>query len=456
MRRLSVPALVVLCALIPPASGGATTLGCDDFQYCTDLGGAFKTNSLYTIHLSRAIVEKSRARFADLRLLSDRGTEIPYVIIDEDHRGEPVKTYTLGITDYASRQESATITAKLPKDHRPISSIVLKTDDRDFHKKAVLSGSSDGKSWRILAERAIYDFSSQVDLRNTKIPFKPSRYRYYRLKLVDVQSGGDHQQAIKLKYEGLDFSVNEVRKKALRIQRMEGVTGRSETKGAVYDRKVFLDVPVELDKAGNSVIILKAGVPMDRISFTLSNPYFSRAVRLRYSDTGEDDSYRPLNRSTIYRFTLAGRKEAKNVIEARSSKHRYYKIVIANKSNPPLDLQGLTLSWVRKNLYFVALNDGAAYSLCLGNTVLSRPDYELKRFITRDNLSRHTAQPVQTGPVTANAGYVPAPSGEGKARMEKLILTVIIIILVLGMGFWLYRLVRKMAHENDSRGKRDG
>ncbi len=59
------------------------------------------------------------------------------------------------------------------------------------------------------------------------------------------------------------------------------------------------------------------------------------------------------------------------------------------------------------------------------------------------------------GEFSSVASDIPAPPEEGKARMEKFILTVIIIMFVLGMGFWLYRLVRKLAHENDSRGRQD-
>ena len=455
MTRFSFLIMIVLCAVMSPASEGAAPPGRDDFQYCADLRGAFKGNALYMLHLSGGIIEKSRARFTDLRLFNARGKEIPYVIINEDYPGEPVQTYALEITDYSSDSTSALITAKLPKGHRPISSIELKIDDRDFHKKVLLSGSSDMQSWRVLAEAGIYDFSSQVDLRNTTIPFQQSRERYYRLKLTDVKSGGNHQQSIKLKYEGLDFSVNAVEKRALRIQRIAGMTGQRRKQQPVYDRKVFSDVPMELDKQGNSVIVLKADLPMDRILFTLSNPYFSRAIRLRYSDTGNDGSYRLLTRSTIYRFTLSGRHESKDYIESRSQKQVYYEIVVENKNNPPLALERITIAWVRKNLYFIALNDGEGYTLCFGNPILPKPKYDLGRFINRNSLSQHAFQQIQTAPVRENSSYVPPTHRGRRAHREKIVLSMVVILLVGGLGYWIYRLVRKITHERDTHGKHD-
>ncbi len=415
-----------------------------DFSYCADVQAVIKADSLYQVHLSDDIIQKTSAGLFDLRLFDSSGKETPFTVIENvPPYEETAETYPLEITGYDAGASSSVITMKLPQKHRPISLLDLDIADKDFKKHVALSGSSDGKTWQTTAEDSIYDFTSQVELRKTRIEFPKSEARFFRLTLTDFAPQSATQQSIKLKYEGLEFSVNGAQKKELRIHAVKGSTLIPAEKKPVYDQKNFTDLGPVLDKDGNTVIVIAAALPVDRLSIDVTNHYYYRTINLYGSATGRDDSYRFLASQPIYRFPLSSEQhEEKNHIELNLPKYAYYKVIVMNKNNPSLDMRGITVSWIQQNLYFIALRNDERYSLCFGNQRMTRPDYDIVKFVNRNSLSRHSfehatlASPVRSG----------GPSLTLRERlvgMEKLFLKVVVVLLVVGMGGWLYTLLKK-------------
>jgi hypothetical protein len=432
--------LLILATCFSPAEIFADTLTPKDFQYCAEVEGTLKAETLYQIHIPDEIIAKANTGFEDLRVFDISLKEVPWVMIENIPPHETVETYPLEITGYDNDGSSAIVSMKLPEKHRPISALDLKIVDKDFKKRISLSGSSDGKTWQPVTEDSIYDFSSQVKVRKTKIEFSKTDYRYFRLKLADFKTVSGGTPTIKLKYEGLDFSVNGVPKRDLRIHAVEGRTQLTSEKKPVYDRKIFSNPASVPDKDGNTVIILHAELPIDRITFDIANPYYYRTVTVYGSNTGKDDSYRHLSSQVIYRFPLSSdQHEEKRFIDQRIPKHAYYKLVITNKNNPPLEMKGIELSWVQQNLYFIALKNNERYSLCFGNQLVKKPDYDIANFINQNTLSRNPFERVELATQRASGG----PRPELFGGFEKNILKIIVVLLVMGIGVWLYTLMKK-------------
>ncbi len=435
--------LAIGVLLFRPATGSAAPLAGADFKYCAEISGPLDKNILYQVHLPAEVLEQCAAGFADARILDPENREIPRVVLEEIFPAETPDVYPFEITGYHANPSSSTITMKLPDKHRAISVLDLEIPDRDFKKHVLLSGSSDNKTWRQVAEDDIYDFSSQVDLRKTKLQFTAADERFFKLTLIDSPALAGSRQAVSLKYQGLDFNVQAAGKKDIRIHAIEGRTAANSAQPAVYDERVLGGPSVAVDKDGNSIVLFRAGLPVDRFALDIANPYFYRAVMLYASETGKEDSYTLIARQQLYRFPLSARRqESRNTIEKRVSKP-FYKIVIQNRSNPPLEIRKVTLSWIRKDLYFMALSNSESYSLCFGNSALTPPDYDLQRFVTTVSVRQQQYRPGAMGQVRENAGFVPAPPGEKKAKMERKILSSVVVLLVIGMGFWLYSLMKK-------------
>lgn len=433
--------IIALCCIATPLFAAQLTPA--DFTYCADVQGTVKAESLYQIHLNDEIIQKTGAGLEDLRLFDASDKETPLVVIGNVPPFEAIETYPLEITGYDKDKSSAVVIMRLPQKHRPISMLNLETPDRDFRKRAALSANDGDRTWKPLVEETIYDFSSQVNVRKTKLEFAPTDARYFRLTLTDLDPRTADQPSIKLKYKDLDFSVNGAQKKELRIHSVQGSTGMPAEKRPVYDQKTVTDLSPALDKDGNTVLLIPAGLPIDKVMLDVANPYYYRSVYLYGSATGQEDSWQFLANDVIYRFPLSSeQREERNVLEHHVPKQAYYKIVVMNKNNPPLVIKTVTLFRVQQNLYFIALANSDRYSLCFGNTRVKRPDYDLARFVNQDTLSRHSFERRELSALQAGSG--PRPTlGERVAGMEKLILKIVVVLLVIGMGFWLFTLLKK-------------
>jgi hypothetical protein len=415
-----------------------------DFTYCSDVQGASKADSLYQVHLPEEVIRNSAPGLHDLRLFNSSGKETPFTIIENvPPYEETLETYSLEVTGYESGPASALITMKLPEKHRPVSVLDLDIADRDFRKRLVLAASRDGKTWQHLAEDSIYDFTSQVDLRKTRVEFKKTDARFFRIELAEVVQQPEAGQSIKLAYEGLEFSVLGAQKKNLRIRSVKGSTLVPAKKKPAYDRKKFTDITPALDKDGNTTIELAPALPVDQLSFDIKNHYYYRTVNIYGSATGKDDSFRLLASRAVYRFPLSpDQREEKNEIDTALPTCSHYKIVVLNKSNTPLDITAMTVSWVGKNLYFVAPANDGRYSLCYGNQRMIRPDYDIVRFVNRHTLSQFAPELAALADPVRKEG----PSltlRERIAGMEKPLLRIVVVLLVIGMGAWLFSLLKK-------------
>ena len=125
-----------------------------------------------------------------------------------------------------------------------------------------------------------------------------------------------------------------------------------------------------------------------------------------------------------------------------SPKQAFYKIVIMNRNNPQLELKGITLSWIQQNLYFIALRSGERYSLCMGNPRVKGPDYDIVSFVNQNTLVAPSLRANGTC-IAEPEGWSAAYARRTRRRHGKNILKIVVVLLVLGMGFWLYTLLKK-------------
>ena len=98
MKRLFVAFSLSLLAWCLPAQTISAPLTPADFQYCTDVKGAFKAELLYQIHLTDEIIQKTAPGFEDLRLFDAASKEITSILIGNNPPFDTVETYPLEIT----------------------------------------------------------------------------------------------------------------------------------------------------------------------------------------------------------------------------------------------------------------------------------------------------------------------------------------------------------------------
>ncbi len=416
-----------------------------DFKYSLELNGAITKDNIYQIHLENDVLEKCTPGSKDIRLFDSKNNEIPYVILDYNYIPEKDKIQKLKITKYHYDENSAVIRLSTLKKEKSIqiNTFYLDITNRDFNKKIKISGSNNGKKWVLIKEDTIYDFSSQVDLRKTEVEFESVSYPYYLITLTDEEIQKDSQQSIKLKYDRLEFSVDNIENKKLHINSVIGKFKTEKSKNIIYDEKFFTGITASLDKNGDTVIEIEAKLPVKKIYFDINNAYYYRKARVYYSDTGDTDSYKLLKKGVIYTFTLFNVTDVKNYLCFSSPKYNFYKLVIENKNNPPLDIKNITFKWIQKNLYFVAINNDTQHFLCFGNKNTDKPEYDLSKFIHKNNWYKQDYTKLEESDILDNDNFISRLGKNKKAQIEKIILMTIVIFLVLGISFFLYSLMKK-------------
>jgi hypothetical protein len=441
----TIPALILFFLMLYPyTDASAASLTPDNFRYTAQIQGPIKKTVLYQVSLNSEIMQKCSRTCSDLRIFDSDNKEIPYVIIEHSQPDERVEIYPLEMTDYREDAGVAIATMKLPEKHEPIGELHVNTHSRDFKKTIVGYGSHDLKKWVLLAEDTIFDFSSQVDLRKAHVRFTESNYRYYRLELLDSITTGKKNESIRLRYNGLDFSIDGYDKGKLRIDSIQGKTSPAKGK-IIFDGKVLTNISSRVDEEQNTVIFFETNLAFEKISFEISNSYYFRTAELYYSDSGKKDSYKLMNRGPIYQFPLSSTAvETRNYLESGRAEHNFYKMLIANKNSPPLEIRSIHLQWARKSLYFIGLNDVPEYRLCIGNPHVEKPDYDLLKFINQGNWYKHAYEHLEISAIQQNTKFTPGIANDKRARIEKTVLIVTVMLLVFIIGYWLYALIKKV------------
>ncbi|MEO5358586.1 MAG: hypothetical protein H7844_14995 [Nitrospirae bacterium YQR-1] len=441
--RVLVAILITLLFPFSTYSAEKKSVKRTDFPYYAAITGNFKKGELYKAHLTADIIQKSRGGLNRFRLYDGTGRDVPYVIIENIFPGEPLKTYHLNVIDYSIKDNVTTITLEMPTGVTDSVAILeLNIDGKDFHKNVKLYGSQDLKKMEPLTDDSVYDFTSAVDLRKTAITFKKSAYRYFILKLTEPEGGKQSDENLKLQYKGLDLMTNAVHNQQLKINSVTGLTTTDPKMRFVYDNKTFTDFELNTDGGNNSIIIVKAALSANRINFNISNPYYNRRVNIFSSETGDKDSYVVLSTgSAIYSFPLIAGGLTRDFIGLNSGHHIFYKFVIENGNNPPLEIKGINFQWVSKELFFVALDDTQKLFLRFGNPTVTMPQYDLTTFIRQDTWYDRKYEDVKIGDVKEADDYKP----DIKDNYEKHILTIVIVLIALILGQRIYTLVKKAA-----------
>jgi hypothetical protein len=416
------------------------------FMYLAEIEESVKQNMLYRIHISPEIIKKCSTDFKDIRLFNKNHQEIPFVLLKNKLAAESAKLFNFKITAYEEEDTCSVLTMETPANIPVVDSIDIITPGRNFKKNVYIYGSGDGKTWKLLAEDFIYDFSAQVDLRKTKLQLPGVKYAFFRLRLCNTEKPKSDQASIKLRYEQLDFSVEKITEKKLRIERISGGYGTPQQDKTVYDEEIFKDYSIITNNQDKTVIELEAGIPCSKITFEIENLNFFRYITV-YGKRDNEDTFNtiPIVIQSVYRFSLGDMDERKHTIICPAPGYRAYRFEIENRNSPPLKIKSIALHWVQANLYFIGLNDADRCTLFFGSkTGIPGPDYDISAFLRQDNISQHEYKVLKIGPLMMNTDYTPLEKADKKTLIEKHILKLVVILLVILIGIWFYKLYKKI------------
>jgi len=433
--------LILLPAAAWPVSAAAVTPR--NFRYAAPLTGEMSRDALYRVHLGADLLEKCDPQLGDIRVFDAQGQEIPYTILPDITPAQPVATFTLQVIDYTTRDDVSRLILQAPDDFRPIREMELIIPEKDFNKGIAVYGSDDRRNWAKLADDAIFDFTSQVDLRRTTVTFDaPADYGFFR---VDIRQDTSPESAGQLtfRYGDLYFNSGNIRRGLLKINDVLGRTGQLRQQMVTYDEQTFTSFILKTDRFRNTIVEIDAALPLDRVELDVGDTIYYRTVRVLGTNSDKEDRFLRLATGVIHSIPLGTTMQVRREIECPGLSYRRYQLVIENNDNPPLDIRRVTFRWIRRNLFLAARDTGGTYAIHVGNPQVSPPNYDLRNFIRADNWFLQSYRPLPVGELQPNPDYEPPAVTDDRSGLEQTLLTAAVVLVVLLLAGWLVILLRR-------------
>jgi hypothetical protein len=353
---------------------------------------------------------------ADLRVIDDRGAEIPYVIFQ---RVGSSKSSTLPTT---LRENSFTAGAytQLVLDagaHAPFHNTVrIETGEPDFIEWVQVEASDDGHVWRMVQERApIFRFRKNAHEGTQVVHYSENNAQYLRVRILDSDK---------------KFPVSGAQ---ILLETTEPAERAPLELAMVADAK---------QPAGRSVWSAELGAAMllvTEVRFDVSAPpEFIRSVDISSSVDGK--AWWSLRNAEIYRYQQGDARQEQLAVTVfnGSAQSRYLRVEIVNGNDAPLAVAAPKLYMTPQHIVFEQ-QPGRSYRLIYGQERTEGAQYDLGRRVNAANLA---AVAGQLGPEETNADWVdPRPWTE----THDIFLWLVLLVAVMLIGYAAVRSLRKSA-----------
>ena len=315
---------------------------------------------LVELTLDWEVFKDSAAGQTDLRLIRDGGQEVAYQLVLAEGREEresvPVKVRDLGYRP----GEYTSFVVDIGEGGSLHNEVEIFTSGKNFRRQTKVESSSNVGTWAVIQEGTeIYDFTvseRNFNAHNTRISYPESAARYLRVQVFNGAEGP-------LEVTGAGVARTEY-----------NPPGETAYSPSMVSRTEDVDTQ-------SSVLILDSGsqgIPTTRLSFQTRAVNFHRDVTIEVSNDRENWQWQ--GEAAVYSYDTPKFVGSRLEVNYPESRHRYYRMTVQNRDNPPLPLEDITLFGVERKVIFQA-QPGGDYALYYGNPDALRPSYDLERVL---------------------------------------------------------------------------
>lgn len=453
-------ALLSLIVLVPGLVLGA--LNPDHFKYDRTLEGAAPARTEAVAALFDAALHQEAAEgYADVRVVDDRGTEIPCavekVLMNETRIvRRPVASKAKALKELPGNRIEAEFV--LDRSEYRADGFDVATPLRDFVRAVTVFGSVDGTVWEPLVKNAdICDYSRYLDVRRTEVVLPAGSGPRFRVEIGNA-SEERVQPLVKLVSQqgGQDAGAEIRTQELLRTPfRMDGIGfWRNET--VVENRREArreweLPAPVVVENAREKTteITVDTGrLPLNRLVLVSTSRNFSRMARVQIQMVENGVArWRDLAEARVRDVDLPGFVRSDMEIDFPEMRVVQLRVTVLNGDNPPLS--GVRLRGFGPVYRVLLLAEPArAYRLLYGGETVPAPVYDLDAVLTP---VRQGLQPAARtlGAPRKNPAYRPARAGLGSWLNNRAFLTGTIILAALVLLVVLARSLKKVGGSLD-------
>ena len=406
--------VVALLALTPVVVSGQTAPDWREWRYARSIDAPPVTQTtVVAVDVPVSVAMRSREGWSDLRVVDDAGREVPYLRDGGESSGpswRPVRLIEPSV-DAGGFSQVVLDAAGGDRTHNTMRLEVER--EADFLTWIEIAVSDDGRSWRIVRDRApFFDLTGQQLGATTRITYPDTLARYVRVRWLDATR----------RYRVMRGEVAEARAPALGLDPIDLALTPS-TAPALAQRTVWVSPP---DAPRVSVAA---------IAFETSAATFFRPVAVESSQDGR--TWQWVGSGDIYRLPQPSGTRESLVVELPETWASHWRISISDRDERPIpDLKpGLR---ARRHRLVFQQEPGVSYRLVYGHPRAQTPEYFLAR--TLDRAAMASASSVPLGAEVTSADYAdPRPWSERNPA----VLWMAVGLAVLVLGGLALRVMRK-------------
>jgi hypothetical protein len=405
-------ALAFLLAALPALGAEGDARGA--FERRIEIGQPGKV----VVELDRDVYERARPDLGDLRVLDDRGQQVPY-LLDRAQDAVPDAVRQPRVLNRAFvRGESSSVTLDFGT---PVlkAELVLSLSGDNFRRRVSVEGRNRHETaWETLTDGAyVFAVPAPAAARYETVTLPENNFQYLK---VTVHNGPD------------DVRPVEIRDAWTRPQ--------PRRRPREQERPLPLRIVAD-DKARETHLLVDLGArhqPFRALALDVADPQFFRGLKVEARSEpsgrpGELPHWRPLGETCVYRYERAGHLHQQLRVDV-VGRERSLRIRILDRDDRPLGVRGLTLVTPVERLVFDSAPE-RRYRLTYGSEALDAPVYDIARTVGDPALWVAQAHAGELGEATRAAQ--PARSAPWTERHPALVWAVLgVLVVVLGGVTW--------------------
>ncbi len=413
MRRLL--ALAGLAALAVLATAAELPPAWQHWHYLRALEVEPASESrLVKVTLPLEVYGKAQTNLPDLRVIDDTGREVAFVL--EARLGRTSREWrAASVVDFGYFPELYTYAVvEVPPEVERHNTLETLTDANDFFAWVEVAASDalpapeqEKAAWRVVRERApIYRFRKEGVEGAQTVTYPETRAHYLRLRITREDKQNLVLRACRVAHEVVE-AAELVRLPAKSVSQPEAPVGQSKW---------------QVDLGTNQV-------PASEVRFEVKQAQFHRPVEVWASDDGE--RWTRAGAGDIHRYSTASgvQVQASLKVEFDEARGRYWRVVVHNRNDPPLEGLTVELYGTPRHVLFQQ-EPQRSYRLLYGNEQAEAPQYELARLA--DPAEFEKAARGAVGAEEVNTAWVdPRPWSERHSAVLWVALGIVVAVLVL-------------------------
>jgi hypothetical protein len=453
MRRKLAPLLLAFVA--------AGSVAADEparFRFRKDVAQApDPKDELLAIMLDADVYGATRASFPDIRVLDERGRELPYALelVEERRskqvrRGLPAEVVSLRPLE----RDALEVVVRLKEDvAAEAAGLSILSPLTNYEHRVRVEGSRDGMEWSFLVtDGLIFDYTRHMDVRNLDVPLPENQARWFRLTIEQVldERESPFKQLTRSLRDGREEGRTEstmIERRPFRIDRIE-VWSLADTEATRQPRKV--KYPIESFKVAEDAAAKVTRIevrtrrePLSGLFLETKTRNFSRTATVRApAARGTRTEWGEVARGTVSQIELATVPRGRPGLEFPERREERYEIVIENGDGPPLDITGVV---AEGNTYRLVLpaSEGRSSRIVYGSDTAAPPRYDTSAVLAAMRPGREPEE-LMLGPQVEDPRYRPK-GGRSLGLQDPLVLAFAIVLMVLVLAWALFRAGKKIS-----------